>query len=431
MKGLITMSNKEANRVAVLDQLLNGLIKQKQAARMLDLSTRQIIRLKKKYKAGGAKSLVHKNRGRVSNNKIKSEKIKEAIKLINKHYHDFGPTLAHEKLTENHQVDFGLETLRQAMIAGGVWKPKRKRKVNVYQLRPRRQAEGELIQIDGSPHAWFEDRGPYCNLLAFIDDATGKIKWLEFVPEETTLGYMRSTKGYLNTHGKPLSFYADKHSVFRINSSRGGSAATTDSHGYTQYARALSQLDIQLIPAHSAQAKGRVEKLFETLQDRLVKELRLKGINSIKEGNKYLPEFIHQYNLKFAVKPKVKANAHRPLLPTDNLDKIFTIQHTRILSKNLTCQYGNQIYQIQIKQAPYTMRRAPVLVRQHLNGKISIEYKGKTLKYTLFDKYPKANIVNSKQLNFAIDKLQKHTPKPKTKTPWKPPTDHPWRQYAS
>jgi len=431
MEGLITMSNKEANRVSILDKLIGKQIKVKQAAAMLGLSNRQIIRLKKRYQEGGVKSLVHKNRGRVSNNRINPEKIDKAIKLIRKHYHDFGPTLAHEKLTQYHGTSFSLETLRQVMIAGGIWTPKRKRVLKAYQLRPRRQAEGELIQIDGSPHSWFENREPYCNLLAFIDDATGKIKWLEFVWEETTLSYMQATRGYLRLHGKPLAIYADKHSVFRINTNKGGSASTADSHGDTQYARALRQLDIKLIAAHSAQAKGRVEKLFETLQDRLVKEMRLKGINTMKQGNKYLSEFMKMFNLKFGVEPQTKVDAHRPLLTTDNLDKIFTIQHTRILSKNLTCQYKSQFYQIQTKRPSYAMRRAPILIKEDLKGKVTLEYKGKLLKYTIFQTQPKSTIAGSKQLNSIVSRLkQAQTPLIIRKASWIPSKKHPWRQFT-
>lgn len=181
MKGLITMNSKEANRIAVLDKLLDGIIRQKQAARQLGLSTRQVRRLREKYQKEGIDGLVHKNRGRVSNNKIPDKEINRAVNLVEKHYFDFGPTLALEKLQEHHQVKFKVDTLRQALIKADLWQPKKRKKPRIHQLRQRRECEGELIQIDGSPHRWFEDRAPVCNLLAFMDDATGKIQWLEFV----------------------------------------------------------------------------------------------------------------------------------------------------------------------------------------------------------------------------------------------------------
>ncbi len=440
MKGHITMSNKEANRIAVLDKLLDGAIKQKQAARQLGLSTRQIRRLKKKYQKEGMAGLVHKSRGRISNNKIPNKEINKAIRLMEKHYFDFSPTLALEKLQEHHQIKFGVDTLRQAMIKAEIWKPKRRKRPRIHQLRNRRECEGELVQVDGSPHRWFENRGPACNLLAFMDDATGKVKWLEFTDEETTLAYMKTSKGYLTCHGKPLALYADKHSIFRINTNKSQTAATADSHGDTQFSRAMRELGITMISAHSPQAKGRVERLFETLQDRLVKELRLKGINTIEAGNQYLPEFIKVFNQKFSVRPKSKVNAHRPLLKRDNLDHILTIQHIRRLSINLTCQFENKIYQVVTKRPSYAMRHAPVLIRQHLNGRITIEYKGRKLDYLIYQKQPKAEIVTSKQLQRVINNLQQNQqpqltlteniqPKLRSKQPWKPSADNPWRSF--
>ena len=435
MKGLITMSSKEANRIAVLDKLLDGIIRQKQAARQLGLSTRQVRRLREKYQKEGIDGLVHKNRGKISNNKIPDKEINRAVKLVSKHYFDFGPTLAHEKLVEHHRIAFGIDTLRQAMIKADLWQPKKRKKPRIHQLRTRRECEGELIQIDGSPHRWFEDRAPACNLLAFMDDATGKIKWLEFVNEETTLTYLKAIKEYLVRYGKPLALYADKHSVFRINQTKEGTAAATDSHGDTQFSRALRQLEIELISAHSPQAKGRVERLFETLQDRLVKELRLKGINTMQQGNRYLPEFSKAFNQKFSVKPKNKINVHRPLLKTDNLEQILTIQHQRRLSKNLTCQFENKIYQIVTKRPDYALRHAPVLIKQHLDNSITIEYKGKRLNYLIYKKQPKAEIITGKQLQRVINNLRQNrqiqltlTRDIQPKIPPKPPADHPWRR---
>lgn len=424
MKGCLVMSNKEANRIAVLDRLLAGEIKINQAASILGLSVRQIWRLKKNYRLFGAAGLVHRLRGRKSNRRIKPKIINRAIEIIKRDYHDFGPTLAHEKLVENHGVTFGVETLRKTMIEAGIWQPKRRRKPRIHQMRERRVSEGELVQIDGSPHSWFEERNPECCLLGYIDDATSKVKWLEFTETETTTAYFKATAEYLKRYGKPLSFYADKNSIFRINMSKGGMAAATDSQGVTQFGRAMKQLEIELIPAYSPQAKGRVEKLFETLQDRLVKELRLRDISTIEEANQYLPEFIQEYNHKFSVKPKSPVDIHRPLLLTDNLKRILTFQEARVLSKNLTCQYENKLYQIKTKRPTYALRHAPVLIIKDLKGKVSIEYKGKKLDYTVISKQPKVEIVDTKQINQIVDKLKAE------KIPWKPPVDHPWRYFT-
>lgn len=436
MERQITMSTKEADRITVLDKLLDGQIRQKQAAEILNLSTRQIIRLKQKYQADGVKGLVHKNRGMPSNNRIDSKKLVKAMKLVKKHYHDFGPTLAHEKLVEGHQINFGVDTLRRAMITEGIWQPKRRRKPRIHQMRERRATEGELVQVDGSPHAWFEDRGDRCTLLVYIDDATSKLKHARFVESETTLAYFIATRDYLKKHGKPIAFYVDKHGVHRVNTTKGGSAATSDSNGLTQFDRAMKELGIELIFAHSPQAKGRVERVNKTLQDRLVKELRLRDINNINEGNQYLPQFIKGFNLKFAVAAKSEIDAHRPLLVTDNLDKIFTIQDTRILSKNLTCQYQNKLYLIQTKRPSYAMRHAPVLIRKDLEGKITIDYKGKLLKYINLETQPKSEVIDSKQLNLVVDKLDNglnqkdiHLVAAK-KTSWVPSKNHPWRRFA-
>lgn len=425
MKGYFTMSNKEANRITVLEKLLNKKINIDQTAKILSLSVRQVWRLKKKYHLFGPAGLVHQLRGKKSNRRINPKIINQAIKIIKEKYYDFGPTLAWEKLTENHGFTFGVETLRKTMIETGVWESKKRKKAKIHQMRKRRSCEGELIQIDGSPHAWFENRGSKCDLLGYIDDATSKIKWLEFFPSETTAAYFKATKNYLKHYGKPLAFYADKNSIFRINMSKGGISSTSDSQGLTQFGRAMKELEIKLIPAHSAQAKGRIENLFGTLQDRLVKELRLKRINNIKKANMYLPQFMEKFNHKFSVKPRSSVNIHRPLLASDNLKRILAFQNTRILSKNLTCQFENKLYQIKTKRPTYAMRHAQVLIIKDLKGQITIEYKGRKLNYATLKRQPKAKIVDTKQLNHVVDKIKAKESK---KIPWKPAINHPWRR---
>lgn len=431
MKGTITMSSKEAERIPVLDRLMNKAIKQKQAAQLLHLSVRQIRRLVKKYKREGTVGLTHILRGKESNRRIEESVINKAIELIRTKYADFGPTLAHEKLVENHQITFSRETLRQAMIGEELWRGKQRKMVVLHQLRERRDSLGELVQADGSPHDWFEGRSPYCTLLVFIDDATSKLLWLEFRESESTSSYFLAMKHYLLKNGKPVILYVDKHGVFRVNTTKAQTAGTEDTNGITQFGRAMRELSIEVIFANSAEAKGRVEKANQTLQDRLVKEMRLRGINTIEEANRYLPEFMEMFNRKFAVIPKSPVNLHRLLLPAEKLENILCQKYMRILSKQLTLSYGNKIYQIQTERPTYAMRYAPVVVKEEIEGNISIFYKEQPLAYTIFYKQPKTEIADSKQLNMIVDRIVQKTSTAvtATKSPWIPPKDHPWRQY--
>lgn len=421
MKEIISMSTKETSRITVLEKLMKKEIKQKHGAQMLNLSVRQVRRLVKRYKRQGVAGIPHQSRGRVGNRRIEEVELRRITEIIRSKYYDFGPTLAHEKLTENHGIHISRESLRKAMIAGHLWKPKQRKYLDLHPLRERRSCEGELVQLDGSPHDWFEGRAPGCSLLAYIDDATGKLKHLKFVVSESTEAYFMATKEYLLLHGKPLIFYLDKHGVFRVNTTKGGTASTTDSNGLTQFGRAMEELTIELIYAETAEAKGRVERVNQTLQDRLVKEMRLKGINTMEQANTYLPEFIAFFNRKFAVAPKDKANVHRSLLTTEKLDQILCEKHSRVLSKQLTVSYQNRQYQIITKRPTYAMRYAPVEVRETVEGQITITYQKKQLEYVVIHQQPKAEIVDSKQLNLRVDEIVKAH---------KPAINHSWRNPA-
>ena len=223
----------------------------------------------------GAAGLISKRRGRPSNNRLPEKTINKARQLLRSRYHDFGPTLAAEKLAIE-GVSLSVETVRQLLIREGLWKAKRVRRAVIHQLRERRARLGELVQIDGSPHDWFEGRAPKCTLLVFVDDATSRLMYLQFVEAETTFNYFAAVRSYLTEFGKPLAFYSDKFGVFRVNIPNALSGT-----GLTQFGRALKELDIELICAHSPQAKGRVERANQTLQDRLTKELRLRGLCTV------------------------------------------------------------------------------------------------------------------------------------------------------
>ena len=415
MDELLTMSKKELTRLEVMHRLKEKRLTQKEAAQMLGLSTRQIKRLWRAYRKQGAKGLVSSRRGKASNNRLDTGVVQQALDLIEERYRDFGPTLAHEKLTEVHGLSLSRESVRRIMIGEGIWKPKRAKQAGAHQMRERRACFGELVQIDGSEHAWFEERGPKCTLLVYIDDATGKLLELRFVPAETTMAYFEACQAYFERYGKPVAFYSDRHGIFRVNQPR----PLGLSSGLTQFGRAMQELDIQILCAHSPQAKGRIERANQTLQDRLVKELRLRGISDMEAGNAYLPEFREDFNRRFAVLPRSTHDAHRPLLKTDNLDLILTHQETRTLSKNLTVQFKNVIYQIQSNRPDYALRNAKVTVCENAQGEVTILYKNHPLSFTLYHKPPRqSEVVDTKSLDRQI------------KSPWTPPPDHPWRRYG-
>lgn len=418
---LLTMSQKEIKRVELLEKLSAKLLTQKEAAELLNIATRHIRRLQKVYEKEGAKGLISKRRGSPSNNQFSGELKETAIALIKQHYHDFGPTLAHEKLIEQHQLVISVESVRQLMMKEGLWQGKKKRSATVHQMRTRRACLGELIQIDGSPHAWFEDRGPVCCLLVFVDDATGKIMMLHFEEVESTQGYFDATHNYIMRHGLPHAFYSDRHSIFRVNQKEAQTGT-----GETQYSRALRELSITLINANSPQAKGRVENKNGTLQDRLVKELRLRNISDIASANDFAPHFIEDYNKRFAKPAANPIDMHRPLtLPSEALRDIFSHQEQRIITKNLEVHYGNKIYQIQTDNPCYTMRQAKVTVRENTAG-VQLIYKGKKLNYTLFEKHNQTTrIASSKELNIHIDKIVTSSKKPAPNHPWRTPKRKP------
>ena len=421
-KGDFIMSAKEIDRIHILEKLTAKEMKVAQGAESLCLSSRQVKRLKKRFLESGSCGLVHKSRGRQSNRIIPKEEIERVLAIVIKNYPDFGPTFALEKLEKEHNVTFSVETLRGAMIKKGIWKVKRKKVVVVHQTRRRRDREGELVQIDGSPHLWFENRGPYCTLLVYVDDATGKLKHLQFVDVENTNNYFAATYLYIKKFGKPLAFYSDKHGVFRVNTRRNNTASVDDSNGLTQFGRAMAELNIVPIFANSPQAKGRVENVNGTLQDRLVKEMRLRDICSMAAGNAYLGEFMDSYNQKFAVAPYSTENAHRPLLTTENLGNILIKKATRILSKNLEFSYSSGLYQIKIERPIYSMRYAKVIVLEDWHGNIRVYYKGQQLYFVTTQELPKLEIVSAKEIYQEVEKV--------IRKPWKPAENHPWRHYS-
>ena len=335
----ITMSMREADRLKTIQAVVDRMARVGQAAQRLGLSRRQLERLIQRYKDDGVAGLVSRKRGRASNHQLAPGIAERAIGLIRERYADFGPTLACEKLTERHGLTLGVETVRALMTAAGLWTPRKQRAAKIHQPRNRRACVGELIQIDGSDHAWFEDRNTACTLLVFIDDATSRLMQLHFVPTESAFAYFEATRAYLEQHGKPVAFYSDKASIFRSVRD-----STDFGRGTTQFGRVLFELNIDIMCANTSQAKGRVERANLTLQDRLVKELRLRGINTREAANAFAPHFIADFNTRFAKAPLRDFDAHRPVRDDEDLDLLFTWRLQRKVSLSLTLQHDRVIY---------------------------------------------------------------------------------------
>ena len=401
---LVSMSDKELKRLSVLQEICDQRITQSQAAQLLHISERQIRRLLQKYKAQGPAALAHAARGQTSNSKIPEELRLKCLNLVAEQFHGFGPTLAHEKLTTFHGFDISVETLRSWMIAADLWIPRAKRLKRPYQPRYNRDCYGELIQIDGSHHDWFEGRAPKCCLLVFIDDATGKLQHLRFCESESAFDYMISTRLYVEQHGKPLAFYSDKHSVFRVNQS------SKKDTKITQFGRVLSTLNIDIIFANSPQAKGRVERANRTLQDRLIKEMRLEGICSIGQANAWLPCFIEQFNRKFAKMAFNPKDLHRTVTETaEELDDIFTWQEPRKVTKNLTITYDKCIYMLEPTALNHKLVGQSISFLEYPDGTVALMHEGRKLNYSIFDKLSQLNqreIVENKRLGSVLAHIQ-------------------------
>ena len=413
---LISMSQKELSKYEIITNLIGGLMNGTQAARQLNLTVRHIKRLKKKVKEHGPISLIHGNRGKPSNRRITPEVIARAKTCLKKHYHDFKPTFASEKLKENHQITLSSETVRTIMTDLELWKPKPRKENGEYRIwRPRKEYYGEMEQFDGSYHRWFEDRAPGCCLLAAVDDATGQITRARFAHDEGVKPVLGFWRGYLDKQGKPVSVYLDRYSTYKINAKH----LFDDPEVLTQFERAMKDLDISVIHAHSPQAKGRIERLFGTLQDRLVKELRLAGISTMREANIFLGEtFIPEFNRRFSVVPEKKGNLHKKLTRTEDnrLDGIFSIQENKTVNNDFTVRYDKKWYQLDKVQPTLVCRKDKVLMEERLDNTIRISLRGKYLNCIELPERPK-KVIDMKVIALSTNKPE-----------WKPPLNHPWRK---
>ncbi len=415
--GLVTMSERDLKRIEVLTEVLAGRRTVVSAAAVLALGVRQTFRLLARYQEGGGGALIHQARGRASNRQWNSGVREYAVELVRSKYADFGPTLATELLLEKHAIKVGRETLRRWMVADGLWLSRKQRR-SFHQPRLRRECYGELIQIDGSEHRWFENRGAPCTLLVLIDDATSRLMQLRFVPSESTDSYFEALQGYLKAHGCPVAFYSDKHTVFRVNKpdAKGGS-------GMTQFGRALAELNIEIICANSSQAKGRVERVNRTLQDRLVKELRLDDVCDMGAGNIFLPEFLERFNEKFSVRAARPDNLHRRLtVSPDRLSDILCHREQRHVGQQLTLAYDRKQLILDRSALSEDLSGQYVDLYDFADGRLEVRWKGQVLPYRVFDKDQRVShtaIIENKRLGhaLAIIKAQqdlKYVPKVKT-----------------
>lgn len=402
----LTMSTQELNRLEIIGRVIERRLTQWKAAEQLDLSVRQVQRLCRSLRKDGPTGLISRKRGRPSNNRFSAAYRERVTDLVRAHYCDFGPTLACEKLTEGHGVAVSVETLRKWMIEADLWVPRARRRSRPHQPRHRRSCLGELVQIDGCEHAWFEDRGDKCTLLVYVDDATSRLMELRFVESESAFDYFTSTKTYLRRYGKPVAFYSDKASIFRVAPRRNA----PNGSGVTQFGRALSELNIDILCANTPQAKGRVERAHLTLQDRLVKELRLRDVATLEAGNAYLPTFMTSYNQRFAREPLNPHDAHRPIRDDEDLDQILTWQEERKLSRNLTLTYKRVTYLVDPEPEMFSIGGQKCRVHEHENGRVEVYYGGQPLPYRIFcdrnQRVQRSAVVNNKRLNAVLHKIQ-------------------------
>ncbi|KVW23782.1 integrase [Burkholderia ubonensis] len=399
----ITMTMRELDRFKVIQDVADGKLKPWRAAERLELTTRQIRRLVARLREHGPAGLVSGHRSKPGNRRLDAGTADRALSIIRDRYADFGPTLACEKLWECHGIRLAKETVRKLMTDAGLWIPRRQRPPKVYQPRARRACLGELIQIDGSEHRWFEERAPQCTLLVYVDDATSRLMMLHFTATESTFSYFEATRAYIERHGKPGALYSDKASVFRsVNPGKSGNRVTP-------FGRAMYELNIDTFCANSSPAKGRVERAHLTLQDRLVKELRLRGISTVADANAYAPSFMAAYNARFAKPPKSDFDAHRPLRTDESLDLVLTWREPRKVTKSLTVQYDRVMYLLDDTPENRKLIDRVIEVWEYPDGRIELRADGRVLPYRQYDRLAEidqAAVVDHKRLSHVLQVAQ-------------------------
>jgi len=406
-EDILKMSRKEIKRLHIIKKVIEREITQREAGSLIELSTRQVRRMKARVQSEGEEGIIHRSRGKPSNRAIAKEIKDKALKLFEEKYHDFGPTLASEKLFERDKIKVNDETLRLWLNERQISYKKRKKRPH-RQWRPRKEYYGEMIQGDASHHNWFE--GEECALMCYIDDATG-IPFGRFYEYEGTFPAMDSFKQYIKKNGIPQSMYLDKHQTYKSNKRLTIEEELNGEIPLSQFGRALKELGVKVIYADSPQAKGRIERLFSTFQDRLIKEMRLRGIKTIEEGNKFLGWYLPVYGKRFGVKPSKEGDLHRPKLKDAELERILCIRTERVLRNDFTITYNKKLYQIEDN-----VRAKKVVVEEKFNGSVSIRYKDVLLKF--------------KEITQRPEKITREEHKNKTMKIFRPAKDHPWRNYV-
>lgn len=407
-RDIIMANQRELKRLHIVQKVIEGLIRHTNASEILSLSTRQIGRIFTRVREEGSAGVVHRSRGRESNRKLSKGFKNHVLELYRQNYEGFGPTLAQEKLLERDGIRISDETLRGWLIKEALWKKRRKGRQH-RQWRQRKDRKGEMIQMDGSHHDWFEGRGPVCVLMGYIDDATGQV-YSRFYDYEGTIPAMDSFKRYIKKHGIPMSLYLDKHGAYRSTAEPTIEEQLSGTGPVSEFGRALKELGVRLIHANSPQAKGRVERLFNTLQDRLVKEMRLRGISSIVEANKFLSEYLARHNRRFSKAAAQTENLHRPIPKGLNLDRVFCIKTERTLRNDFTIALDRKLYQIE-----ETVSASKLMVEQYINGAMAIWCRGKKVKFRQIEAQPA--------------KPQKQMPLTRRSKAVIPAKDHPWKSF--
>jgi Homeodomain-like domain len=400
----VTMSMRELDRLKCVQAVIDGEQHMYRAAEQLGITTRQLRRLVERYRAEGPAGLISRACHRPSNNRLEPDVEQRITSILRESYADFGPTLAAEKLEARHGIRVSRETVRRVQMAAGLWLPRKLRPPKIQQPRLRRACLGELIQIDGCEHRWFEDRAAVCTAIVYVDDATSRLMVVRFAGTESTFAYFEATREHLARYGKPLAFYSDKTSIFRINNPE-----AIKGPGYTQFGRALYELNIDGICANTAAAKGRVERAHLTLQDRLVQELRLEGISSIEAANAFMPRFIEDYNARFAKPPRNDHDAHRTLRADEELDLIFCWRELRKVTKALTLHYERKLYLLADTPANRRLIGKYIEVFQFPDGRIEIRVAGVSLPYSIYEKLGAVDqgaIVGNKRLGHVLQIVQ-------------------------
>ncbi len=407
-KDMVTMSQEELKRLSVIHKAISKQITQIEAGDILDLSDRQIRRIIARIQENGDKGVIHRSRGQASHNAVDVRIKKRALKLCGGIYEGFGPTLASEKLFERDKIEISRETLRQWLKHEKL--PYRDRKKRPHrQWRERKAHYGQMVQMDGSHHDWFEGRGPKCVLMGYIDDATG-IPFAKFCPYEGSLTAMDSFKSYVKKHGIPLSVYLDKHPTYKSTKKPSIEDELSNIDPLSQFGRALGELGVELIYANSPQAKGRIERLFETFQDRVIKEMRLRKISSIEAANKFLEYYIPVFAKRFGVPPAKEGDLHRPLPKSIDLDRILCVKTERALNNDFTVAHDKKLYQILDST---TAKK--IVVEERIDGSMAMRYKDAVLKF--------------KEITKRLKREPEHRAHEfKLHTAYVPPADHPWRK---